>query len=318
VEQTCCGKFITFAEYFPAKRSSPLMTEKVTAVILNWNGYKDTCRCVESLKDIEYNNLDIVVVDNGSTDSSGEKIETEYDSVQVIYNNKNLGFGSGINSGIRHAIEIGSQYVWILNNDSEVLESGTLQSLVNTISDNQDIGAVSPVIESPSGESWFTKGFINDKTGESGHKEVDPVPEKTIENEFVPACCVLFPVWVFEEVGMFDEDFFIYYDDVDHCIRLRDRGYSLLTDTSTRVMHKGSATSERTGGKIYPYYSARNRFILTRKHSFNTLSAIFDHFQWLIYYLAYYTYNKKYTKVFALLLGILDGILGRVGKGRYP
>ena len=296
------------------------MPETVTAIVLNWNDYDGTAECIKSLQKLEYELLEILVVDNGSNDLSGRQIKSDFPSVNVLFNQENLGFGGGMNSGIKYAMENNTDYIWVLNNDITIENEETLGLLVNKLNRNEEAGAISPLIEEPNGDLWFAEGFIDTTTGESRHRvtNVGDLSSSQLENDYIPACCTLFQSNMLKKVGLFDEDFFIYYDDVDHGIRARQEGYTLITAANCHIVHKGSATSERTGGTIQPYYSARNRWILTRKHSFNQVSFITDHIHWAIYYFFYYSYNKKFASAYALLLGMLDGLLGRVGKGRYP
>ena len=96
------------------------MRKKTAIIVLSWNNYKDTSICLNSLKKIDRSNCDILLVDNGSTDDSIERLKAEYPDVKCIVNDRNYGFAEGNNIGIRRAIKMGAEYILLLNNDTEV------------------------------------------------------------------------------------------------------------------------------------------------------------------------------------------------------
>src|SRR5689334_2050484 len=93
---------------------------KVTIVIVNWNGFKDTVECINSLMKIDYSNFDIIVVDNGSSDNESDKLKSKFSNIMIISLKRNLGFAIANNVGIRIALNRGSDYVLLLNNDTVV------------------------------------------------------------------------------------------------------------------------------------------------------------------------------------------------------
>lgn len=295
------------------------MSKRTTAVVLNWNAYEETSRCVRSLVSLDADSVEIVVVDNGSTDGSGSRIDEEFDEVEVLYNDTNRGFGGGMNEGIERSLEFGAEYIWLLNNDVVVRDDDVLNELISTVETEDDVGVVSPLVSQPDGNPWFVRGYVDERSRDCGHCDIDdPADVPILENDYIPTCCVLFSASVFESVGKFDEQFFIYYDDVELCIRMRSSGYRLLTDTTCRVVHEGSATTQRGGNTVFPYYMSRNWWQLTRKHSSNRVGFLFAYFSWFVEYLMYLVYQGEFGSVRALSTGLVDGVLDRRGKGRYP
>src|ERR1039457_4136566 len=118
---------------------------KVFIIVLNWNGLKDTLECLDSVFKLEYPNFEVIVVDNASTDNSVEVIREKFQQVILIENKENLGFTGGNNTGIRHALQLGTDYFWLLNNDT-VLEPDTLSRIVVTADNDSTIGMISPVV----------------------------------------------------------------------------------------------------------------------------------------------------------------------------
>jgi len=112
---------------------------KVEIIILNWNRFRDTAECLESVFRIRYPNFSVVVVDNGSEDDSAAQVENTFDRVTLIRNRENLGYAEGNNVGIRHALENGADYVWLLNNDT-VVDREALAALVDLAERDRGIG----------------------------------------------------------------------------------------------------------------------------------------------------------------------------------
>lgn len=120
-------------------------TPGVWCVIVNWNGWADTLDCLASLRTQTYGNLTAVVVDNGSTNDSVERIRSAFPEVKVIETGKNLGFPTGCNVGIRAALEANAEFVWLLNNDT-VCPPDTLDKLMRRATTHPEAGLVGSVL----------------------------------------------------------------------------------------------------------------------------------------------------------------------------
>ncbi|HDL01181.1 MAG TPA: glycosyltransferase family 2 protein, partial [candidate division Zixibacteria bacterium] len=121
------------------------MEPLVYIVLLNWNGWKDTAQCLDSLKELAYHNYCILIVDNGSTDKSVSRLKSAYPDINLIETGSNLGFSGGCNVGIRHALDSNADYVWLLNNDTKV-DRHSLSRLIAAGESDSKIGAVGSVI----------------------------------------------------------------------------------------------------------------------------------------------------------------------------
>jgi GT2 family glycosyltransferase len=117
----------------------------VCCVIVNWNGWRDTLDCLASLREQDYRNLQIIVVDNGSTDDSVERIRSAFPEVTLIETGQNLGFPSGCNVGLRAGLTGDAEFLWLLNNDT-VCPPDTLRKLVRRAVANPDAGLVGTVL----------------------------------------------------------------------------------------------------------------------------------------------------------------------------
>jgi len=115
-------------------------TPKVSCIVLNWNGWEDTLRCLAALEDTTYKNLQMIVVDNHSTDDSVERIKNAHPDTLVIEASANLGFAGGNNLGIRYALENGTEYVWLLNNDTVPAASALSELVSKALADRRTAG----------------------------------------------------------------------------------------------------------------------------------------------------------------------------------
>jgi GT2 family glycosyltransferase len=290
----------------------------VVAIVLNWNNYEDTRECVISLLGSEYDNLEIIIVDNGSTDSSGDELNEEFPSVTVCYNSTNRGFGGGMNTGIDFVMDNhDAEYIWLLNSDTRV-NAKTISELVSDMEDRREIGILTPRIMSQE-DVWFEHGTVNWNIGVSKQKTA-PSEEKYVRNDYIPLCASLVRREVFERGLRIPVEYFLYFEDVDFCLQVSDSGYSLVTNTSVTIQHAGGGS---TGGGFEPipsYYTARNRFILfTKKYSdrCSVLCSPYNHLR-NMGRLTIQLSGGNFAGVRATIQGWIDGLQGVSGKGPYP
>jgi len=236
--------------------------------IVHWNTLNDTLECLESLTHQTYPNHKIIVIDNASTDGGAEIIEQQYPEVILLRNPRNLGATGGYNTGLRYALENRADYVFVLNNDT-FLSPDVVQLLVKAC-EPSDVGMVSPIIYYASEPDlvWSDGGGISpltlDLVDKPRHGDVD---KDNNDRDFLNACAILVKRPMLENVGFFDELFFLYYDDMDFSLRARKAGFRLLLVPEAKVWHKVSATS---GGKDSPrerYFMACSSVLYFRKHA---------------------------------------------------
>lgn len=297
----------------------------VAAIVLNWNSYEDTRACVESLQKLNPGVRRIIVVDNGSTDESGERIKDEFTDVEVLSTGENVGFAGGMTVGIDEAVDDDVEYLWLLNNDVIFPEESTLLRLCSVLDKESDVAGVSPLIrEYPETDNiWFWRGFIDWGRGYAAHEPPERFnAEETddhVSNDYVTCCAFLVRTEVIEEHGGLPTDYFLYHEDVDLGAQLGDEGHRLLTVTDAVAHHRVSASSGDDTGPIPAYYLARNRILFARKfddrigHAFYVWYAL-----GVLNRLKWYLMCREWKSIVALLHGVVDGIRGRTGKGPYP
>ena len=211
----------------------------VHVVVLNWNGWRDTIRCVRSVTRSTYRNHHVVVVDNGSDDGSVRRIRSACPEVTIVESPTNLGFAGGCNLGVRAALQSNADFVWLLNNDT-VVGPEVLRKMVEEIQNREDVGIVGSVLVSP------REGTVEAWGGGTGNRYLGTTRRYTRPGRdqltYVAGTSMLIRRRVFEDVGLLDEDFFFYLEDVDFCLRALNMGWRLAVAPQAVVLHKGGAT----------------------------------------------------------------------------
>ena len=240
-------------------------TPKVHTILVNWNNYTDTAVCLLSLRQVNYDNYEVIVVDNGSTDNSPSRLRDAFPDLNIIELGRNLGFAGGCNAGIRYALSQGSEFVWLLNIDTTV-DRDALRALVAKARSSPRSAACGSAIyfmDDPQRLQAWGGGHVNFWLGRSRHY-LQPVPDQSVE--FVTGASMLISCKAIESVGLLDEHFFMYWEDADYCFRLRASGWNLSVTGESRVWHKGSSSVGKESVRLDRYFNASaKRFF--RKHA---------------------------------------------------
>lgn len=239
---------------------------KVYIILINWNGASDTLECLTSIKRLSYPNYEIIVVDNGSSDNSVTSIKERHPEVITIESQNNLGFSGGNNLAINFALKNGADYVWLLNNDT-VVDNDALSHLVRTASQSVENGIVGSVIYNYADREiiQFSDAAIDWKKAKFRISTLHHV--KTFEAECAHGCSMLVSRQVCLSIGLLDEKYFLYVEELDWCVRARNAAFKCLIEPKSRVYHKLSASVNKTGGKgiVFNYYNTRNFLYLIDK-----------------------------------------------------
>jgi len=242
----------------------------IYTIILNWNGYQDSKECIQSLLQATYKNFIIVLVDNGSNTNEAELLENEFPAIKAIRIEKNLGFSGGNNIGIKYSLEQNADYILLLNNDTTV-ERNFLEPLVEKILQDKHVGVVAPKINYYSEPNlvWSAGGKIR-KIRASGFADYDKIESqlntKDREVGFVSGCCMLIRKEVFEKIGLFDENYFLYVEDTDFCYRVKEAGYKIWVTPKSKIFHKVNSSTKNNNFLLPLYYTTRNRLYFVKKN----------------------------------------------------
>jgi GT2 family glycosyltransferase len=237
---------------------------KVTCIVLNWNGWKDTLECLRALQQCTYSELRIVVVDNGSTDDSISRICASFPEVTLLKTDKNLGFAGGNNFGIRHALDHGAECIWLLNNDTKPAPDA-LSALVAKANADEQRGAVASICyhaDAPNTVQVWGGARINLW---SLYSRNAITPQKDEWFDALYGASMLIRRAALEDVGLLDPGFFFYCEETEFCLRLRKKGWRIAAAPDSIVLHKAGASSG-TSALRDRYFTASGLRIL-RLHS---------------------------------------------------
>ena len=310
-----------------------VMEPKVFILVLNWNGKDHVLGCLDSLKDLEYKNFEIAVVDNGSVDGSERATQELYPNVNVIQNRRNLGYAEGNNRGIQSALENGADYIFLVNNDTRIHQK-CLTELVKAAEENSNVGILGPIaFDYETGRQPLDSGFrINfDLPGRSlifepiSRESMSERANNVFKVDFVQGDAFFVRKTVFKKIGLFDQRFFLLNEEADFCIRARNAGFDTAVVKSARFQRMNSPTV----GKNTPlrsYYATRNTFLFVSKHTTGvrkrrSIIQILKKITWDIkdYYLPNLFRTKDFTyfkNILAILHGSFDFFIKKFGRVR--
>lgn len=304
--------------------------EKIAIVVLHFNKVKETLSCITSLQKLSVKNftLSIIVVDNGSTEkfqlsatgSGLKKIQ-----VEIIRNESNRGFSGGNNAGIRHALQSGCEYIIVLNNDT-IVDENLVSKLYTAMQKNEKIGITSPKIYFAKGYEfhkerykkedlgkvlWYAGGIIDWANVIARHRgvdEVDVMQYNSVEKtDFASGCCMMIRSTLLKQVGLFDEKYFLYYEDNDFSQRAKRKGFSLMYVPQAFLWHKNASSAGGSGSSLQDYYITRNRMIFGFCYaSLRAKVALVKESIVLLFR------GRKWQRIAAM-----DFYLGKLGKGTY-
>lgn len=235
----------------------------VSIVILNWNGAQDTIRCVESVKKQVYDNIEIIVVDNGSEDDMTILSPLKSKSVKLVRNKVNLGFAGGHNSALQFCK---GEYVFILNNDAFV-EKDTIKNAVKRMMADNKIAVVGGRSYHLT-EDGVSSGFYSYQSVDPSSADVhtyggdDGIAEETVT---ISGSAALIRRSVIDSVGYFDQRFFAYYEETDLFALYLRAGFKIVYDPSVKIQHKDGA-STRTKRFMYYYLMLKNQYLFAFKN----------------------------------------------------
>ena len=299
------------------------MALKIYVVVLNWNGWRDTAECVESVLPALVPGSGVLIVDNGSTGDDVERLTGRFaDRAEFLETGENLGFAGGSNAGINHALGRGADYVVLLNNDT-VVDPAFLSELLAAARANPRAGMLCSKVyfhDRPdtlwyAGASFFTAlGWGRMR----GYNEVDRGRYDAVEETERPTGCSLMVTReLCERVGLLDEEYFCYVEDTDWGMRARKAGIRILYVPGSRVWHKVSSSTGGHATAVSLYYNMRNTLLCLRKNS--PLPFPLGSLRLLVVasagFLSLFTMKiPKVTGARRILRGVADHLRGRYGK----
>jgi GT2 family glycosyltransferase len=241
----------------------------VVSIILNSNRRDDTLECLNSLSRDAYPNHKILVLDNDSKDGSVAAIQESFPQVKIIALTENLGYAGNNNVGIQAALELGAEWVFVLNEDI-ILDNNCLAQLIEMGESDPQIGIVGPLVYHHDEPNIIqSAGGLLGKNWDSihiGKNEIDQGQyQGSKEVEWISGCAILVRRAVIEQVGMLDADYFIYWEETEWCIRAGKAGWKIFIVPEAKIWHKGVQRDYQPKPYV-TYYSTRNHLYTLAKH----------------------------------------------------
>ena len=297
----------------------------VVGVVLSWNNYPDVAECLQSLSRSTYPLSAVLVVDNGSTDGTPDRVESGFSAARVIRIPGNVGYARGANRGLLEALALDPDFILFLASDTTI-SPGMTGALVETAQASPPVGLVGPRVmhyDRPD-RMQHGAGFIDAKGW-----AINRASAETTQCDWITGCGFLVSAAALRalpEPAGFDEAFFAYWEDVDFSHRVAATGFRVLYEPRAQLFHKESADTQATESltkkRSRQFYMLRNQFLFARRH---------------------YPFRRRMQRLArglilemppivaswirrqgpgrdALLLvrAYVDGILGRDGRAQYP
>jgi len=280
--------------------------KNIFAIILNWNNYGDTEKCVESLSEVSSIQLNIIIVDNFSDDGSFEKLKNRFFDKVILRTEKNLGYAGGMNLGINYALNNNASHILISNNDMTYEKDFFLPSL-KLIESNEKIGIVSPkVLYMHDKSKIYCAGgdfILHRASGVAAYRNQNATTIGLTERKISMAegSCFLAKAEVFSKCGIFNEKFFMYFEDLEFSDRVR-KYFEIWFTPESIVYHKGGGgLSWESHSPLYYYYYTRNRYLYFNSYNLSVKL-----------YVQFYSLLISLLKSFVLLKSII--LMGEMKK----
>lgn len=253
----------------------------LSIIVVNYNTQELLAQCLESIyRKMSHLNYEILVVDNASSDGSADMVKQRFPEVKLIENHKNLGFATANNQALRQAE---GKHILLLNSDTIALPS-TVEMMRDFISHNPMVGAVGCKILNPDftveatarrfprplnalfgRKSVLTKLFPKNRFSGAYLACLNVNSEIPFEVDWVSAACMMVKREIIEEVGLLDEDFFMYWEDADWCYRIKAAGWKIYYVPGAQIIHLEGASSNGKDNKLIIEFH-KSVFLYYRKH----------------------------------------------------
>jgi len=257
--------------------------KKVSIVTVNFNHSLVTDELLDSIAENNtYSNLEIIVVDNASKINPVPVWTIKYPSITFIRSEINLGFAGGNNLGIKAAT---GDYLFLINNDTEITK-GLIETLVSTLDEHPEVGMVSPKIkyyEKPDMlqyAGYTPMNYFTARNNCEGQFEIDKgqYDHVTGVTGFAHGAAMMVRREAMEKAGLMSENFFLYYEEMDWCDRIKRQGYTVWVNMQALIYHKESISVGK-GSALKEYFMTRNRILFERRNA--------SLFQQIVFYFHY-------------------------------
>jgi len=281
----------------------------ISFITINYNALEDTCEFLKSARQLTYPNIELIVVDNGSSQDPESVLTTQFPFIHYIRSHVNLGFAAGNNLGIARAI---GRYFFFLNNDT-ILFPDFLEPIVAFMELHPEVGMASPKVLYPDHKTIQYAGArsISPLTGRGNRLGLGDQDRGQYDfctpTDLGHGAALIVPRKIVERIGPMPENYFLYYEEHDWCEQVKRAGFKMYYLGNSRVIHKEAMS---TGGQQTPlkvYYMTRNRLLFMRRNSSGApllLGTFFFYFISTPKSLLKYLLNRRFDLIHSFLRGI--------------
>lgn len=297
-----------------------MQKNKVGIVILTYNSQTVIKACLASIKKATYPQLEIVVVDNNSSDQTVTTIKKSFPTMHIIKNKKNLGYAAGNNIGIRYLQKKHCDYILLLNPDT-IIKPNLVNELLQPFLNDKKIGIVGCMITYVNKPNviWFAGGYFNRWFCFTRHPLMDKNVNETNVNsgvvDFITGACMMLRTQMINKTKLLPEEYFLYFEDAFFCEEMRQMGYNSYLVAKPLVLHHVSTATGKSGSNdmtpLRAYYYARNplMYIKNNVHGMKKISNYFGQFFIrLPYYSLQIMKQGNWQGIFAYLRGLKAGL----------
>lgn len=294
-------------------------------ILVNWNRSDDTLNCLQSIGASTFRDYVVIVVDNGSVAAEIAKLQPGKSDFVLIETGENLGYTGGNNRGVEHALQLGCDYVLLLNNDTFIAPDA-LENIMRAVAADRRIGILTPkIFFHPARHLIWSAGTFFDWQYMIGYLTGYKVEDRgqfdqERELDYASGCAMLIQSNVIRDVGMLCDDYFAVCEDIDYCLRARKAGYRIKYEPSALVWHIESASSGGHDAPQYVYYQLRNYFLLHARWARGSSHLIMSQIFLLLYAVKRalrFGLRGKWRSMLGILYGIRDAAIGKLGRRNY-
>lgn len=249
---------------------------KTAIIIIHFGKLQTTQACIKSVMNVEKRLQKIILVNNDQIMLKKSDFGNTR-KITIINNKKNVGFAAGVNIGIKYALKSGFDNVLLLNNDT-ILTKPIVERFIEDLKEHKTIAIVGPVLEfTKKGKKLYDLGgYVNMLFGKTKHDNCKKVPFEVLQfPDYISGCCMLITKEVFKKIGYFDERFFLYYEDVDFCLRARKVGFTIALDPRIILFH-GLSKAVGKGSKVTLFHQTKSALLFGKKYFRNSVKRVFN------------------------------------------
>lgn len=285
-----------------------MQKKNIAILIVVYNGRAYIKDCLQSLKQQTSHDFDIIIVDNASTDDSVSIVKQEFAEAVIISSPSNLGYAGGNNLGLKYILDNEYQYVLLINEDT-IADNKLLEVLLSYAN---EMTAVAPIMykDRQRKKKWYYGGEMDMQKGKSSNISPQPIINAR-EVTFITGCCILLHTNILRKIGLFDEKYYLYYEDDDLSMRMLNNGIKMLNVAETWLWHR---VQHRQASGYYMYYMTRNQLYFQHKYSIFFEASPFKTIIQLVrrYWIVANPEDLKYRKYVGM--GIMDYLFKNMYK----